>query len=348
MKKFIQYLICANLILILVYLLNSFKGIHSFINVIVWIIITPIIFGIFIYYILRPLNNLFLRIGAKKKLALLLTIILSSCLLFIIGKYFSAYFIKQIFELKELVKGLKEDTYIEEFTNKYFKKDILKTNEVIKYSKYVIFNLKDFYNKGMMIFSNILLIILIAIFLLKDGEKLKKSFIKIVPNKYKKIAYTIIEEGDRVLSTYIIGQASVALALATMIFIGYKIINMPSALLLSLTTFILAFIPFLGFLISMIIPYIIAITMGLNMIIKLSVLFVIAQTLKGRIVVPFVMGRVMKIHPITDIFLVVTAATFLGPLGAFCVVPIYSLGKATIRILKENGHFTLVDKIYKV
>ena len=112
---------------------------------------------------------------------------------------------------------------------------------------------------------------------------------------------------------------------------------MPSALFLAFTTFILAFIPFLGFFISMIVPYVIAIAMGFNMIIKLTILFIIAQTLKGRVVVPFIMGRAMKIHPITDIFLVVGGAAIGGPIVAFCIVPIYSLLKVVFKNLKKEG-----------
>ena len=165
---------------------------------------------------------------------------------------------------------------------------------------------------------------------------------------YKDVGNEILSEGDKLLSSYIIGQATVALSLSIIVFIGYKIIKLPSALVFSLITFVLAFIPFVGFLISMIVPYIIAITMGLPMIIKLTVVFIVAQTLKGRVVVPFIMGKVMKIHPLTDIFLVVGAATIFGPLGAFCVIPVYTLLKSSIKIVRDHGYLSVIDKIYKV
>ena len=121
-----------------------------------------------------------------------------------------------------------------------------------------------------------------------------------------------------------------------MIFVGYKIIGMINPLLLASVTFILAFIPFIGFFISLILPYIIAIALGWNMILKLSILVIIAQTLKGRIVVPLIMGKTMKIHPITDIFLVVGAASIIGPIGAFVVVPIYSLIKVIYKYFNRE------------
>lgn len=354
MKKVVYWLLSANLVLVLIYFLNSFEIVHSFIDVFVWVILMPIVFGVFIYYILRPLNNFLIKRGVKKRFSTLISILVSLIVLFIVGRFFAIYFINQITEVREVMYSIMEREDMMYFTNKYFSlsgvDNIISgySSEIVNYLKYLFLNIGNIFDKGMMIFSDLLLIFLITYFLLKDGYRLVNKILMYTPNKYKDMVKEILEEGDRVLSTYIIGQATVALSLSTMIFVGYKIIHMPSALLLASTTFVLAFIPFVGFLISMIIPYIIAITMGVNMVVKLSILFIVAQTLKGRVVVPFIMGKVMKIHPLTDIFLVVMAATILGPLGAFCIVPIYSLLKASIIILRRNGYFSIVDKIYKV
>ncbi|HEY5525491.1 MAG TPA: hypothetical protein VIK26_09190, partial [Clostridium sp.] len=59
----------------------------------------------------------------------------------------------------------------------------------------------------------------------------------------------------------------------------------------------------------------------------------------------------MKIHPITDIFLVVGAATLGGPIAAFCIVPVYSLIKVILKKLREKKLLSFpwdVDKINKV
>ncbi|MDV3428456.1 MAG: AI-2E family transporter, partial [Bacillota bacterium] len=66
---------------------------------------------------------------------------------------------------------------------------------------------------------------------------------------------------------------------------------------------------------------------GLPMIIKLSIVFITVQTLKGRVVVPLIMSSALKIHPLTDIFLVVTAVSYGGPMAAFVVVPLYAIVK---------------------
>jgi predicted PurR-regulated permease PerM len=180
-------------------------------------------------------------------------------------------------------------------------------------------------------FSTILLVIIIVFYMLKDGSIFIEKFLAFVPSKYKHISSTALNDSDEILSHYVTGQAKVALSLATMIFIGYKIIDMPNAILFSSITFILAFIPFIGFFISMIIPIVIAISIGFDMLIKLIILFIIIQTLKGRVIVPIIMARALNIHPLTDIFLVIGAVAIGGPIAAFVIVPVYAVIKSIIK-----------------
>ncbi|MDQ0150997.1 AI-2E family transporter [Eubacterium multiforme] len=356
-KKVISYLIIANLIVIFLYILGKLKVVNDFLDVFLFVIFTPIVFGVFLFYILKPLNELFIDKGLKSGMAATLTLVIFIFILSGVIKYFGDYFMKQIVQLREIITSMIRENNIRDFAYKSMAKEEFKffiegfSNRILNSINMIFYNAKGIFNKGMMIFSNFILIILITFFLLKDGMNFRKLVMKLCPEKYKDVVSDILFEGDNVLSTYIIGQGIVALSLAIMVFIGYKVINIPGALFLSTSTFILAFIPFVGFFISMIIPYIIAISMGFNMILKLTLLFVIAQTLKGRVVVPFIMGRTMKIHPVTDIFLVVGSAAIGGPIAAFCIIPIYSLLKVIIKNFKKRGYISyekFIEKRFKV
>lgn len=339
-RKVISYLLIGNLTLIFLFLLNKFTVVHEFLNVFILVIFAPTIFGIFLFYILRPLSNVFNKRGIKKNTSAILTLLIFIVVMGVIMYFFGGYFVSQLMKLKEYINLLIKNNHItlEQMNAQNIEKYLSGFSEkIMGYVLSLFYNVKNIFNKGMMIFSDIILVFLITFFLLKDGYKFKDFVLKFSKKENKDLTSKILSEGDTVLSTYIIGQATVALSLALMIFVGYLIIGMPSALFLAFTTFILAFIPFLGFFISMIVPYVIAIAMGFNMIIKLTILFIIAQTLKGRVVVPFIMGRAMKIHPITDIFLVVGGAAIGGPIVAFCIVPIYSLLKVVFKNLKKEG-----------
>lgn len=354
MKKIIQYLIIANLILVFIHLINRLSVFHEFLEVFVWVILTPILFGVFLYYLARPLNNRFIKKNMSKKYAAMLTLLFSLFVVIGVFSFFGQYIFSQIIQFKILIADLIYNNQIDYLNNIDF--GLIDFSSALQYLfdkgiyilKPILVNVCNIFNKGMIVFSDILLIVLIFFFLLRDGDKFKAKVLKYCPNKYKDIVCEILGDGDKVLATYIIGQAKVATSLAIMVYIGYRIIGIPSGGLLASITFVLAFIPFVGFFISMLVPYIIAFTMGYYMVVKLSLLFIIAQTLKGRVVVPFIMGRTMKIHPLTDIFLVVGGAAIGGPLVAFCIVPIYSLLKLIISKLYKQGYLSIVDKIKKV
>lgn len=337
-KNILIYLVILNLFVLLIILLSKISILKSFIGVIFSVVVIPIIFGVFLFYILKPLNKMFLKKKMKRSRAATLTLFI----FFFIGagiiKYFGDYFIEQFINIKSMFFNIIEERGGMDYIQDLVRGNSMKANYYDKFLGdiqnyiFILFNnLRNLFDKGMQLFSDILLVILIMFYLLKDEEDIKESIVNVFPGKYKDKIYNVVEEGDEVLSAYIIGQTKVAFSLATMMFIGYKLIGMASPLLLASVTFILAFIPFVGFFISLILPYIIAIALGWNMILKLSVLVLIAQTLKGRIVVPLIMGKTMKIHPITDIFLVVGAASLVGPIGAFVVVPIYSLLKVIFK-----------------
>ena len=345
-KNLILSLVIANLIAIFILIINKFQFVHNFISTIIGIIVTPIIFGVFLFYILKPLNKLLIKFKIKENKSPLITILIFLSLAISILMFFGKNIISEIYKIKNIVY-----TFINnEKIYRFFEKEKINlaidyiVNIFIAYINPIISNIKNIINIGMMLFSNILLIILIAFFLLKDRKRFKEKILSYIPSKYKELAKEIIINGDNILSSYIIGQTIVAFSLAIMVFAGYLIIDMPSSLLLASITFVLAFIPFVGFFISMII----ALTLGIKMVIKLSILVIIAQTLKGRIVVPFIMGKRMNIHPLTDIFLVVCAASLGGPLVAFSVVPIYALIKMSYKKFKKYKLIKNIDKEKKV
>lgn len=318
--------------------------VHRLTIAVVKTLLVPLFVASLFFYIIRPLNNIFLEKGMGSGKASLLTLIICSFILSGLIYYFSQYAYEQFKELRsQLMVTIHENKDIEGIIN--YINQLINNNEVYNlavgmaknYIQKIGHNFMRMLGYFMNTFSMVFLIIVIVFYMLKDGHKFKKRVLYLVPDKYKSIADRLLSESDVILSHYVIGQAKVALSLSIMIFIGYKFIGLPNAMILSTITFILAFIPFVGFFISMIIPVVIALGMGIIMFGKLVVLFIIVQTLKGRVVVPAIMAKSMKIHPLTDIFLVIGAIAVGGPFAAFAVVPIYAIGKNAILVLKENN-----------
>ncbi|AGK98425.1 AI-2E family transporter [Clostridium pasteurianum] len=344
-KNIIYYLIIINLTLLAFNFLGKMAAIRKIIGVVDKAFLIPLFVSILIYYIIRPLNNIFIKKGLGYGRSSILTLIIFAFVLSGVFYYFSNYAYEQFQQISsklwQIINDRKNIDGIINWVNNFINVEeiySLATLMVKHYIQGIGYNFKRIISYFMNAFSMVLLIIVIVFYMLKDGHKFKEKLLTFIPEKYRDTSDRICDNCDDVLSHYVTGQAKVALSLSIMIFIGYIIIKMPNAMLLSSITFVLAFIPFIGFFISMIIPVIIALSMGLSMIIKLIVVFIIVQTLKGRIVVPAIMSKSMNIHPLTDIFLVISAISIAGPFAAFAVVPIYAIIKNTIIILKKIAY----------
>ncbi|MCM8710226.1 AI-2E family transporter [Clostridium sp. SYSU_GA19001] len=345
-KKLIYIFVVINLILISLILLGKINCIQRLTVAAIKTFLIPLFISVLFFYLIRPLNNIFIKKGIKRGKASLLTLVICMFVLGGITAYFSRYaygqFRQLVQQLSVIINDKKQMDGVVSFINQF-----ININEVYSLlasmaKNYVQHIGRSFMRVGayfMNTFSIIFVIIIIVFYMLKDGHKFKEKLLVLIPEKYKKISDEIISDSDSILNHYVIGQAKVALCLSLMIFAGYKIIGLPNAILLSAITFILAFIPFVGFFISMIIPVVIAISMGTAMFLKLVALFIIVQTLKGRIVVPTIMAKTMKIHPLTDIFLVIGAIAVAGPYAAFAVVPIYAIVKNAVISIRKSGYF---------
>lgn len=345
-RKLMHILLVINLSFLALILLSRIQFLTSIGAAVTKTFLTPLFISVLIYYIIRPMNNIFLKKGMKNGRASMITLLIFCFILSGILSFFSRYAYS---EFQQIARRLWRITYnakqidgvmnrLNQFIDFRSIIPILAANVqyyFVKSGHLIIKCVKYCFNT----FSMLFLIIVLLFYLLRDGYKLKGSILKFIPQKFKNIAADILAECDEILSHYVTGQAKVAFSLAFMIFFGYIVIGMPDALLLAGITFILAFIPFVGFFISMIIPSVIALSMGYLMILKLIAVFIIVQTLKGRIVVPLVMSKTMDIHPITDICLVIIAVAVGGPMAAFVVVPIYAIIKSTvINVRKFNQH----------
>jgi Predicted permease len=341
-NKIIKILVIINLFILSIILINKLTFIDELTGVIKNTFLIPIFASAFIYYLIYPLFKLLLNKGCNKIWAVTISI-LSFLAVFTLTCYLLV--INIIPKIKLLIDEFNKDTHsnpymsiIIKYVNNYFKYD-----DVFEYfSNYandksidLVSNIWKVINLIISASSSLLLIFILVVFFMLDGHKFKNKLLNFTPDKYKKLLSPILTDSNSILQCYVLGQTKVALSLAIMLFIGYKIINMPYALIFSFITFILAFIPFIGFFISMILPFIIALCINFTLVIKLAVLFMIVQTLKGRVVVPLIMSNQMKIHPLTDIFLVVSAVAIGGPLAAFSIVPIYSVLKMCLIKYKQ-------------
>lgn len=328
-------------ILIIMLIIFLFIQIQPFIRPIIEVIamlIVPIIIGGFLYYALRPLKDLILKLVKNEGLASLLTILLVLVFITIV-----------VVNGGEVVKEQFEDVFVnnkDKFVDYW---DYLngKAQEILPdlniFSR-ISNNIKSFTSSigsnAMGIFSSVgdittqlILIPFILFYLLKDGKDFKKKLFSKIPEKHESQIKDLFKKIDHILSTYINGQLLVAGVIGVLMFIGYLIIGMPNALLMGIFSLITSIIPFIGPFLGILPAILVALTMDFGLVVKIGITALIVQQLEGNVITPNIMGNRLKLHPLAIIIIVIVSINLFGILGAFIGTPLFLTTMAIIKTL---------------
>lgn len=174
----------------------------------------------------------------------------------------------------------------------------------------------------------------ILFYLLKDGEQLPNHFLKFISEQRQPAAKRILDDMHYAISSYIRGQIIVSLFIGIMLLIGYLIIGIKYAVLLAILAMIVNIVPYVGPVIAITPALIIAFIDSPGMVLKVIIVMMVVQLAEGKFISPQVMGKKLDIHPITIIFIILTAGNLFGIMGIVLAIP----GYAILKVLVTHGY----------
>lgn len=207
----------------------------------------------------------------------------------------------------------------------------------------VIRNISTFTVQGLGSFVGAVATVVVAIitmpfilfYLLKDGKQLAPYLMKFLPNKMRQPTLKVLGEVNSQVSSYIRGQLTVAFAVAVMFILGFSFIGLDYAITLGITAGFLNLIPYLGSFLAMIPAVFLGIVGGPILLVKVLVVFVIEQTIEGRVISPLVLGSQLDIHPVTILVVLLTSGKLFGVVGVILGIPVYAAAKVIITHIFE-------------
>nr|WP_246569921.1 AI-2E family transporter [Lentibacillus saliphilus] len=171
----------------------------------------------------------------------------------------------------------------------------------------------------------------ILFFLLKDGDRFKQYCLNLLPPKYRNDLNQILRNMDVQVGSYIQGQIIVATCIGLLLFIGYLIIGLEYALILAIIAAVTSVVPYLGPMIAISPAVIIAMVDSPFMLLKLAIVWAAVQLLEGHLISPNIMGRTMKVHPLTIIIVLLVAGNLFGLVGVILGIPGYAILKVLVQ-----------------
>lgn len=303
----------------------------------------PFLLAGVLYYLFRPVVRFFEKRGVARIYSILLIYLLFVGLMilavFLIGSPLQEQVTRLVANTDDLIEKLgnnlvklKQNPYL----GQYFEQQNLEsmTQDITDYlssSASVIFaNIANFIG----VLTNIIVVFVtvpfILFYLLKDGEKAPKQVLRLLPSAQRAGGKRILDDMDQAISSFIQGQVLVSLCVGILTYIGYLIIGLDYSLILALVTTLTNVIPFIGPLMGAIPALIVGIIGSPWMALKVLIVIVVVQQLDSNFISPQVMGRSLKIHPLTIILLLLVAGSLGGFLGLLLAVPTYAVLKVVV------------------
>ena len=172
-------------------------------------------------------------------------------------------------------------------------------------------------------------------YLLRDGKGLRDHITQFLPTKFREPVGKILTDVNQQLSNYVRGQITVAVIVAIMFIIFFKIIGLRYAVTLGISAGVLNLVPYLGSFLAMIPALVLGLIAGPVMLLKVIIVFIVEQTIEGRFVSPLILGSQLNIHPITILFVLLTSGSMFGIWGVLLGIPIYASAKVVISTIFE-------------
>lgn len=170
----------------------------------------------------------------------------------------------------------------------------------------------------------------VLFFFLKDGHRFKENATRAIPPKFRKDFHEVVESMSLQVGSYIQGQILVSFCIGVLLFIGYSIIGLDYSLVLACIAAVTSVVPYLGPTIAISPAIIMALITSPIMLVKLIVVWTLVQFIEGHFISPNVMGKTLKIHPLTIIFVLLCAGNLLGVVGVILAIPGYAVLKVLI------------------
>ncbi|HYH02987.1 MAG TPA: AI-2E family transporter, partial [Bacillota bacterium] len=170
----------------------------------------------------------------------------------------------------------------------------------------------------------------ILFYFLRDDQEFLAVLSERIPRRYRREIELTMEAVDRILAAYITGQMILAAGQSILMYLGFWLIGLKYPLILALIIFITSFIPMFGILLGIIPAILLGLPGGLWMVIKVLGLMVLINILR-KLIAPQLVGKRLKIHPLTIILLFIVTGALFGFFGILLAVPTYAVLKEVIK-----------------
>jgi predicted PurR-regulated permease PerM len=181
------------------------------------------------------------------------------------------------------------------------------------------------------ILIDILVTLVVAFWMLKDGEELRNGVVSLLPGRLRGEAIFGFDAFRVVVGGYVRGQLVMSVIVGTLAGLGCWLIGVPFPIVVAIAAAAFELIPLVGAFIGGAVAILLALTKSPETAVFAFLLFVAIHILEGYVLAPRIQARFVRLHPLVMLLTLFAGAEVGGFLGAFVAVPLASLIAVFVR-----------------
>jgi predicted PurR-regulated permease PerM len=172
--------------------------------------------------------------------------------------------------------------------------------------------------------------LMLAIFALSDPMPIVNAYLKLAPERYRKQARRVLARMMHQVSAWargvIINGAATGISTGVLL----SLVHVQPAFVFGVLAFLGEFVPMIGSIVAAIPALFVAASMGPTSFALAMLVILFVQQVEANLLIPFVLGKQMNLHPVTILFFTLAMGSLFGLAGAILVVPAAALVKILI------------------
>ncbi|GMR16379.1 MAG: AI-2E family transporter [Gammaproteobacteria bacterium] len=186
--------------------------------------------------------------------------------------------------------------------------------------------------------ANFVLMLVVTFYLLRDWDLLIAKIHALIPRKNEQTIVVIAKESDEVLGAFFRGQMLVMLVLSAVYTLGLMFVGLDTALLIGGLSGIVSFVPYLGFIIGIVVASVAALMQfqEITPLFYVAIVFLTGQMLEGMLLTPWLVGDKIGLHPVAVIFAVLAGGQLFGFVGILLALPVAAVIAVVLRHIHER------------
>jgi predicted PurR-regulated permease PerM len=183
------------------------------------------------------------------------------------------------------------------------------------------------------VISYVVVIVIATIYSVARPEPLIDGFVALFPAGRRQEVRRILRELYETVQRWFVGQLASMLLIGFLSTVALYLIGVPFALLLGIFSGLISFIPFVGPLISVIPPLLLALIGTPIDALWVVLAYAAIQTIESYMIQPLIMSRAVSLHPAVVMFALLIMGTLFGFVGVLIAVPLVAAIAVLLREL---------------